>query len=69
MNLIRTSTLYDVIITSYNEHQARKEKSNLAKAHDKQRSNDDPSFLYVAVDLQKVLQIPFARESLLYYYL
>lgn len=60
-------TLTDKIITAYNDHQLRKEEANRAKEEDKKRSDNDPTFMSVTLDLQSVLQVPCSEESLLYY--
>ncbi|KAK9717659.1 hypothetical protein QE152_g23633 [Popillia japonica] len=41
--------------------------TNLAKEADKQRSENDPTFLSISVDLQSVLQVPSGDGSLLYH--
>lgn len=51
----------------YDRHIEYKNKSYIAKDQDKKRSNEDPSFASITIDLQKVLQIPSGDVSLLYY--
>lgn len=51
----------------YQEHIQRKNISLAAKEADKERSNNDETFISVTVDLQAVLQIPSGDESILYY--
>lgn len=51
----------------YREHQDRKTSSNEAKQRDKERSQNDDTFLSVTADLQSVLQIPSGDVGELYY--
>ncbi|KAK9747514.1 hypothetical protein QE152_g5209 [Popillia japonica] len=63
----KTESLTDQLEALYNNHMARKTNANLTKEADKQRSENDPTFLSITVDLQSVLQVPSGDESLLYY--
>lgn len=51
----------------YEEHIIRKKSAQEAKAVDKQRSIEDPSYLVVTVDMQSTLQIPVSGIGILYY--
>lgn len=51
----------------YEDHIKRKEASFVSKEKDKKKSEDDPTYLCVTMDLQSLLQIPCTADSLMYY--
>lgn len=52
---------------SYSEHIKRKDEAYAAKQADKNRANEDKTFVSATFDLQKVLQIPVSDVGPLYY--
>ncbi|KAK9731936.1 hypothetical protein QE152_g13222 [Popillia japonica] len=51
----------------YKAHLRRKDQAQEAKKADKERTENDNSFMSVIFDLQSVLQIPSSKASLTYY--
>lgn len=63
----RSESLTPKLEQTYNAHLERKRQAAKAKEEDKVRSENDPIFMSITLDLQSVLQIPSGEESLLYY--
>jgi len=49
------------------QHLARNKEAQVPKASDKQRANNEKTYMSVTFDLQSVLQVPSSDASLMYY--
>ena len=64
---LMTSTEKEDHRVELEEHLARNEEAQKAKATDKQRACENASFRSITFDLQSVLQVPSSDASLMYY--